>query len=257
LRSKALEPIRQQAQVSQDEFGFDDFDLNDPALNELIGYQADSTALDGKKMQDADFAAFVKAQLSPAVWKLLSAIYMPDIDATRSAPVVGKESQLRAEYVIQVVQCWTACASVMVENRLRVRPSLSLCTLLTLWQDWNSYIVFGDETFKRIPDPLGRREVGMLFGCCLFEIDPEAFSKHCDDFVGIWFESVVARRLTQQHKFTNQLLNSFGRDDALLHGLQTGKAPDSDLYSFTTDSLKASRARLIDGESSMLWLSFF
>lgn len=120
LRTNALGHLKQPAQVSQDEFGVDEFDLNDAALNELIGHQGAPVAADPKKVLDADFAAFVKSQLSPAIWKLLSAIYMPDLDAKRSAPVVGQASQLRAEYVFQVVKLWTVCASILVEQKLKV-----------------------------------------------------------------------------------------------------------------------------------------
>jgi hypothetical protein len=248
LRSKALAPVKQAVQVSQDEFGFDDFDMNDPALNELIGYRNEAAPFDAKKAADSDFATYVKNQLSPSIWKLLSAIYMPDLDVSRFAPTVGHDSQMRADYVIQVVQCWTACASVLIDNRLKVRPSGgNLDDRSCAAQDWDSYIVFGDETYKRIADPLGRREVGMLFGCCLFDMDFDAFNQHCDEFIGIWFESLVARRLTQQHRFTNQLLNSLSTEHAMYGGLQVGRAPGSDLYSFTLETLKLNRAKLIEG----------
>lgn len=133
----------------------------------------------------------------------------------------------------------------------RLRPQsvyLGVCDAYSRFeQDWDSYLVFGEETFKRISDPLGRREVGMLFGSCLFNLNEAAFAAHYDEFVGIWFESVVARRLTQQHTFTNQLLNALSADDALFTSITVGKQPDSDLFSFTPDSFVKSRAGLFDG----------
>lgn len=108
--------------------------------------------------------------------------------------------------------------------------------------------MFGDETYKRIPDAIGRREVGMLFASCLFDLDRQAFIKHYDNFTSIFFQSMVARRITQQHTFTNQLLNEMGQEDALFQNVAAGKMITSDVYAFTSESFLRDRARFIDGQ---------
>ena len=38
LRSRVIEPLNRQQSTSQDDYGMDDMDFNDPALNNMIGY---------------------------------------------------------------------------------------------------------------------------------------------------------------------------------------------------------------------------
>lgn len=42
-------------------------------------------------------------------------------------------------------------------------------------QNWATYFNFGDESFRRIPDPVGRREVSVFFALELSKIDVGAF----------------------------------------------------------------------------------
>ena len=54
LRSAVIQPKAQTD--SFDEFGLDDFDFNDPALNDMIGFQANEDPEKGRRDQDKAFA---------------------------------------------------------------------------------------------------------------------------------------------------------------------------------------------------------
>ena len=122
LRNRSLRSLSQ-GPVSQDEYVFDDLDFNDPALNDLIGYDnpATTSVIEEKRRQDTAFADLVKFRLSPSIFKLLSAIYTPDLTKPRSAPIVTQSSQSGTDYVFRGVQTWVNCAAVLVDNHLRVR----------------------------------------------------------------------------------------------------------------------------------------
>ncbi|GAA5872737.1 hypothetical protein JCM1840_004505 [Sporobolomyces johnsonii] len=190
----ALPATQDEGGMSQDDFGmFDDLDYEDPSLNALLGIESDtidkddglasrSTELQAK---DEAIAKIVKASLAPAFFHLVSNIY---VDTIGSGPTVGD----RASYAEQVVGCWTRCLALMVEHGL---------------DDWGQYLRYGNFSWKRIGDPVGRRDIGLFLAIQILKHDPSVYSTCTDEILEIWFASIVSRKLTAQNTLTEILLN--------------------------------------------------
>ncbi len=66
------------------------------------------------------------------------------------------------QFLELVVDCWAGCAHVLVTNGLR---------------EWSSYLGFGNESWKRIDDPIGRRDVGLRFLQNVLSLDAAAIQR--------------------------------------------------------------------------------
>jgi len=101
--------------------------------------------------------------------------------------------------------------------------------VMTCAQDWRPYLQYGDQSWKRLSDPVGRRDIGLFLIIQILKHDPAVYTVRprrlifhrrgrltlvprtqafADDVVEILFESIVARRLTSQHVLLEQLLNA-------------------------------------------------
>ncbi|GAA5888347.1 hypothetical protein JCM6882_008588 [Rhodosporidiobolus microsporus] len=195
--------------VSQDDYGMvDDFDFDDPALNAMLGIAAPAAAAgaapsrdDKMREEDKKFGELVKSRLSPAFFDLVSKIFL---DTAGSGPKITD----KAAYAQETVECWMRCAAVAVENQVG---------------DWRPYLQYGDQSAKRISDPVGRRDVALFLIVEILKHDPAVYALYTDDVLEIWLESLIARRLTSQHALTTFLLNveatRVGSVSPLLDGL--------------------------------------
>ncbi|BGP51428.1 hypothetical protein JCM10450v2_007370 [Rhodotorula kratochvilovae] len=201
--------------VSQDDFGMlDDLDFDDPALNAMLGIEAAGCSADAQqrledelKAKDKAFAELLKSTIAPAFFRLVSNIF---VDQPGSGPTVGD----RVSYAQSAVECWTRCLAVAVENRVA---------------DWRPYLQYGDQSWKRLSDPVGRRDIGLFLVIQVLKHDPAVYSVFADDVLEIWFESIVAKRLSSQHVLLEQLLNvdleHLGTVSPLLDGLPFERSP--------------------------------
>ncbi|GAA5931636.1 hypothetical protein JCM10213_003163 [Rhodosporidiobolus nylandii] len=178
---------------SQDDYGDFDLDFDDPELDKMLGIQpanadeanSQKAREDAVKAKDKAFSELVKTRLGPAFFNLVSKIYL---DAPGSGPTITD----RAGYAQEAVETWIRCVAIAVENQV---------------VDWRPYLQYGDQSWKRISDPAGRRDVGLFVVVEILKHDPAVYSLFADDILEIWFDSLVARRLTTQHALTNFLLN--------------------------------------------------
>ncbi|GAA5960664.1 hypothetical protein JCM21900_005446 [Sporobolomyces salmonicolor] len=195
-RAPAPAPLAAQDEggISQDDYGmFDDLDYEDPSLTALLGIENgmvdkdDRVASKSTELQSRDqaVAEIVKASLAPAFFHLVSNIY---VDAVGSGPTVGD----RASYAEHVVECWTRCLALMVEHGL---------------DDWGQYLRYGNFSWKRIGDPVGRRDIGLFLAIQILTHDAEVYTTCTDEILEIWFASIVSRKLTAQNTLTEILLN--------------------------------------------------
>lgn len=192
-----------------------------------------------KRMWDREFGELVKSTISPSLFQLMSNIYHPDrrIEAATTGSVAmslgvterltepcfskhpwhgydaGRVPAYRTrmdqllkaaearQYLELVVDCWAGCAQVLVTNGLR---------------QWSSYLGFGNESWKRIDDPIGRRDVGLRFLQNVVSLDPgAAFRKEYEvEFITMWVQTAVARVLSVQDVYTTSLVDAVrGKDD--------------------------------------------
>ncbi|TKY85974.1 hypothetical protein EX895_004799 [Sporisorium graminicola] len=228
----------------------DDFDFEDPLLARLLDGADTGTATDSggagagehgqtdnphaeKKKWDREFGELVKNTISPSLFQLLSNIYHPDrqmeaaatggvvmslgvtqrlnelpIDAHSSHNSAGRALTARTrmdrllkaaearQYLELVVDCWAGCAHVLVTNGLR---------------EWTSYLGFGNESWKRIDDAVGRRDVGLRFLQNVVSLDPVAVQQRREyevEFLAVWIQTAVARVLSVQDVYTRSLIET-------------------------------------------------
>ena len=171
------------------------FRSEDPALNALLGVEAGpaDAQRDEARSKDLAFAQvsllkaaplhqvltlslsqLINSTLSPAMFRLISNIFVFD-HASRGGPTIAD----RSGYAEQVVECWTRCLIVMVENDIAVsarRDTLvpTLADTLAL-QEWTPYLRYGDQSWKRISDPLGRRDVALFLAVQILKYDSSVF----------------------------------------------------------------------------------
>ncbi|GAA5849929.1 hypothetical protein JCM5353_000681 [Sporobolomyces roseus] len=181
-------------QDSQDDYGMDEFDFEDPALNALLGVEGaevpipdDSSVVD-KAARDSDkvLAEVIKSSLAPAFFHLVSNIYGNSVG---SGPTVGD----RASYAENVVECWTRCIAILVSHGL---------------DTWVSYLRYGNYSFQRIGDPLGRLDISLFLAIRILQNDPSIYSSCTEEILSIWFSTIVSSKLTAQHVFTEVILNT-------------------------------------------------
>lgn len=129
LRGQAVDRFKR-AEASQDDFGFDDFDFNDPALNDLIGFEgapplapttdpSSATTAERVQEQDAELAKLLKNEISPALFRLITSIFTPSVASADSAPKIH-QGDFKSDHIADLIHCWATCASVMVQHKLKV-----------------------------------------------------------------------------------------------------------------------------------------
>ncbi|BGP03234.1 hypothetical protein RTG_02578 [Rhodotorula toruloides ATCC 204091] len=175
---------------SQDDFGtFDDLDFDDPTLNAMLGIEGEAADTgggdDALRASDKACAELLKTTITPAFFRLVSNIF---VSSSGSGPTIAD----RVSYAQYAVECWVRCAAVAVENGVA---------------DWRPYLQYGAQSWKRLSDPVGRRDIGLFLIIEILKHDPAAYTVFAEDVLEIWFESIVARRLTSQHILTETLLN--------------------------------------------------
>ncbi|KAM0786157.1 hypothetical protein ACM66B_006964 [Microbotryomycetes sp. NB124-2] len=167
--SDAQQPI-----ASQDDFDSQEFDFDDPSLNQMLGVSSEHKERDGR------FAQFVQTDLAPSLFQLAS------------SAVVSRDSKTcPSEFVQQVVQTWTRLVHLLVGQGL---------------VEWSSYLRYGNQSWRRIINPVARREIGQLLAIQIIARDKPASQEHQDDLLDIWFQAIVAREVTSQHELTSALL---------------------------------------------------
>ncbi|GAA6007519.1 hypothetical protein JCM11491_004193 [Sporobolomyces phaffii] len=198
LRSEALQaiapPPREPSstqQDSQDDYGMDEFDFADPAFDALLGVEdaaaPDQFALDARATLDADktLAKFIKSNLAPAFFSLVSRIYG---NSVASGPTIAD----RSSYADDVVESWACCIAILVSHGL---------------DSWSAYLRYGDHSFQRIGDGIGKLETSLLLANRIYQYDPSVYSTCAEEILTIWFTTIVSSKLTSQHVLTENLLN--------------------------------------------------
>ncbi|KAJ1019952.1 hypothetical protein NDA16_004233 [Ustilago loliicola] len=228
----------------------DDFDFEDPLLATLLdGGDAPNAANGGcdnvqegsikaaaaesaaaeRRNWEREFGELIKGTISPSLFQLLSNIYHPDrrIEAGATGSAVMRlgvterltdpsfdepggashlsTSRRRMEQLLKaaearqflelVVDCWAGCAHVLVTSGLR---------------EWSSYLGFGNESWKRIDDPIGRRNVGLRFLQNVVSLDSAAVQQkeYEVELVAVWIQTAVARVLSVQDVYTTSLIQA-------------------------------------------------
>lgn len=216
-RAAALPTRARVARTSRQQDSLDDypslgFDFDDVDLAALGGDEAPEDPIE---RLDAEFAnvrvapkCHTDAQtiltvICPRIYRLLSDMLPVESDESRE-----REGAERLVLINKLTQCWVDCAAiVVVEHHL---------------QDWSAYVgPFGQQSWSRIGNELGRVRVGLQFMLNVAHVDPGAFRTHEEEFLALYFQSIVTDRLTIEHKYAAALFALPGvLDHALFEGVR-------------------------------------
>lgn len=265
---------KEDSQDSQDLFGDDDFDFDDPALNDVLGEgrqsasQAQRDSLQAEmKEKDKLLAAVLEEYISPSLSQLISNLFHPDRvnskslesrtslvhqtmekEELESLSLAGpfrvelqtrmnellKASSLR-KYVELVVDCWVGSNNVLVKNGLK---------------SWSAYLnQFGPESYKKFEDLNVRRNLGLRLCQNILLLSPDYYQEDKNEFITIWFSTIGDKALSIQNLFTNTLIKvSKTNSDLGVHPFMRG------LEEELTENGDTSNVRMEQNQSQILSL---
>lgn len=191
--------VQQRADVRpKEDDEFDDAFLTDPALAALLGEEAPPPPPAWDASRDRLVADALHARISPALFARLA-------HAPSEREVGGSTPHAQVEALVahaeaderraKLVECWAACAQVLVQNELR---------------SWHGYLTLGAESWRRISDGVLKRDIALQFAVCMARLDPRAFREEAYEIVGIWFQSIAAPAVTLQPVLTALIVESGG-----------------------------------------------
>ncbi|CED85636.1 Methyl methanesulphonate-sensitivity protein 22 [Phaffia rhodozyma] len=233
---------------SQDEFGaeFADIDMNDPTLLLLLdgpsakkfGESSEATVARSEETMDEKFASTVNQIVSPAIYKLLSNMVVDDqawvqLVGERGSEVSREEdSRARDSYVAQLVDCWSGCASVLVQHGLK---------------DWSSYVELGTESWKRFSESATKRQIGLRFMWNLAQLNPSSYEHLKEHFLSVWFQSIVApaSTFTVEPHYTSLLFQMDKLDDIIFFQLPIERN-EHGIFEFDSEKLQAQRLDILN-----------
>ncbi|GIJ98431.1 hypothetical protein Aspvir_000548 [Aspergillus viridinutans] len=134
--------------------------------------------------------------------------------------------------LLNVVDCWTSIASVLVKHGLK---------------HWDNYLGHYDgESWSSLRSTVQTRKFTPLFLASCIERDPQCLSECRLLILSTWLSSLVERvsMLKFQHRLTVALLN-LDTTDPLLHNLPFSKDRQNDRYSISLEDLSQRRLSLL------------
>lgn len=204
VRRRALphRAVEELAGESQDDFGMFDMDFEDPALDALLGVERDGPAeapQDQLKVKEQAFAQVSPTVLPLATLPLTLANTLPAhkdqlvtcLLPTRLQHPHPRPHRARRTYRWRS-QCLRATDCRVLDPLLDRHDRERCCCELRLWpatellsatadrlilsvQEWSGYLRYGDHSWKRISDPLGRRDIGLLLAIQILSHDSTVF----------------------------------------------------------------------------------
>ncbi|GMK57328.1 hypothetical protein CspeluHIS016_0401620 [Cutaneotrichosporon spelunceum] len=206
-RAKALPKRARVARSSRQQESLDDY----PSLGfdfdaiDLAALGGDEAPEDPIEQQDAAFANTIVTVICPRIYRLLSDM-LPVSESEELAKEKGPE---RLVLINRLTQCWSDCAAIAVVEHQRL--------------GWDVYLArYGQQSWSRIGNELGRVRVGLQFMTNVAQLDPGAFKAHEDEFILLLFQGIVTDRLTIEHKYTSAFFALPGaKDHMLFEGVRT------------------------------------
>ncbi|GFF81996.1 protein mms22 [Aspergillus udagawae] len=134
--------------------------------------------------------------------------------------------------LLNVVDCWTSIASVLVKHGLK---------------HWDNYLGHYDgESWSSLRSTVQTRKFTPLFLASCIERDPQCLSECRLLILSMWLSSLVERvsMLKFQHRLTEALLN-LDTTDPLLHNLPFSKDRQNHRYSISLEDLSQRRLSLL------------
>lgn len=159
---------------------------------------------------------------------------LPAVTESEEPSAGERDSAERLVLINKLTQCWSDCAAIAVVEHHR--------------QDWSAYVgPFGQQSWSRIGNELGRIRVGVQFMLNVAHLDPGAFKTHEEEFLALLFQSIVTDRLTVEHKYAAAVFALPGAlDHPLFEGVRDLGVTEEHL---TRTGFTEKRLSILEGES--------
>ncbi|KDN33989.1 hypothetical protein RSAG8_12920, partial [Rhizoctonia solani AG-8 WAC10335] len=214
LPPKPVAPIVQDEE-SQENYGFDDFDLdlNDPdVLAGLDAVEGDAALpvnnSDPLAVKERNTAELVKATISPALFE--SVILGFGLTDHRLSGAPERENDTSEEYAW--VKVWVGCLKIVVENCLK-----------TWWDYLGNWGGAQQERISRIIDIAAERRVRIQFCYLALKCSPNlvqrASREQKHQLILPWFQCLPHHRYTVEHKYTALMCDRGLASNPMLEGL--------------------------------------
>ncbi|CAE6510334.1 unnamed protein product [Rhizoctonia solani] len=214
LPPKPVAPVVQDEE-SQENYGFDDFDLdlNDPDVLAGLDAVEGDTALpvnnsDPLVVKERNTAELVKATISPAIFENI--ILGFGLDDRRLSGATERENDTNEEYAW--VKVWVGCLKIVVENYLN-----------TWWDYLGNWGGAQQERISRIIDIAAERRVRIQFCYLALKCSPNlvqrASREQKHQLILPWFQCLPHHRYTVEHKYTALICDRGLVSNPMLKGL--------------------------------------
>ncbi|KAI6164406.1 Mus7/MMS22 family-domain-containing protein [Pisolithus thermaeus] len=201
-RTKALPPAQPPAVSteamnleSQEEYEKLYLELDDAELLAAFGEEPVAAAVNNLKAKEDALCKVLDKSITPAVYRLVCK-HLGDSEH-------GQVHESRTSVADEWIECWVGCANVLVQNGNK---------------DWSLYMKLGQQSWEKIIDSSWRWRVGLRFNLSLLRLDPAAYPKYQDDFVGVLLISSVSSVLSIEHEYASVLFTLDDLQHALLQG---------------------------------------
>lgn len=145
------------------EFSAMGIDFTDEDLFALGG-----SAPSEESVKDGELARIIRDRVSPGLYEMLS----NTLSNKAVVPLASIGRRDQAAYVAKLTKCWADCAVILVvDHHLR---------------DWSTYVGYGKESWERLAEDVGRKQVGLHFMRNLAQLDPNSFLVSSDPHLDSW-----------------------------------------------------------------------
>ncbi|KIK80889.1 hypothetical protein PAXRUDRAFT_833254 [Paxillus rubicundulus Ve08.2h10] len=212
-----------ESQESQDEYDKLFLDLDDAELLAALGDEPEIVVVTDLKTKEDALCKVLDKSITPAVYRLVCKHFGESDNA------MNHENNLNI--TDEWIDCWVGCANVLVQNNHK---------------DWGLYMKLGQQSWEKIIDSSWRRRVGLRFNLTLLRLDPGAYTKLKDEFIGVLLVATLSCKTTIEHEFMSVVFSLDGLQHPLLQGAPFEPVPEARKFEITQGKYEAARTQLIE-----------
>ncbi|KAF9221440.1 hypothetical protein BS17DRAFT_785404 [Gyrodon lividus] len=211
-----------ESQESQDEYDKMFLDLNDAELLAALGDEPGITVATDLKAKEDALCKVLDKSITPGVYRLVCKHFGEHQNA--------KNDENNGSIADEWIDCWVGCANVLVQNNHK---------------DWRLYMKLGQQSWEKI-DSSWRRRVWLRFNLTLLRLDPGAYTKLKDEFIGVLLVETVSCKTTIEHEFASVVFSLDGLQHPLLQGAPFEPVPGTRKFEITRGKYDIARVQLIE-----------
>ncbi|KZT09203.1 uncharacterized protein LAESUDRAFT_675011 [Laetiporus sulphureus 93-53] len=227
-RPSNASPMRtaEESQESQDEFASLDNSMcfDDPDLIAALSTPEELALLQDRKKKDERVCEIIDKHIMPAVYRFVC----KHVNVTHGSGVFPHQTAETDRWI----DCWVGCANIIIQNDDR--------------KNWDFYLLMGPQSWEKIIDVAWRRHVGLRFMWKVLQLDPIAYFSEQDGFLSVFFQAMVAGKISIEHEYISELFSIDKLRHPLLRGIPCEPKPGVNGYSITRAELLDNRLTFLD-----------